>query len=167
MARQHKKKRKTATQGVEGVLTVARNRRLRHEYEILDSFEVGIVLAGSEVKSLRAGDIQWPGAHARIEDGEVWLYELYIGQYRQASVYNHATTRQRKLLLHRQQIDRLIGKLRTKGVALIPEDVHFRRGHAKLRLCLVRGKKRADKRRDMIDREKQRDAQRELARRGR
>lgn len=142
------------------------NRKLRHDYEILDRWEAGLVLMGSEVKSLRAGDVQWAGAHARMDKrGECWLYDLHIGEYKQAIVFGHLATQPRKLLLQRSELAKIAGKIETKGLTLIPEAILFRKGWAKLVLCLCRGKDRADKRQDLMKRAQQRDVEREMARR--
>jgi len=161
-----KKKRKGATRsGPDGIAIVARNRRAHHDYEVGKTFEAGLVLTGSEVKSLRDGDVQWADAHASVERGEAWLFGLYIGEYRQASYNNHLPTRTRKLLLHRREINQLIGALQAKGMSLVPLQVHFKRGNAKILLALAKGKKKADKKRDLIRREKDRDIERAMARR--
>jgi len=150
------------------VVSILRNKRVRHDYEILDQVEAGMVLQGSEVKSLRGGDVQWGDAHARLDDrGELWLYGLHIGEYRQAGAFNHAPQARRKLLLKRRELDKLAGQLRAKGLSMVPTELVFRRGWAKCRIAVVRGRKKADKRRAMVDRARQRDIERELARRRR
>ena len=148
------------------VQTVLRNKRARHDYDILREIESGLVLSGSEVKSLRAGDVQWGDAHARFDGrGELWLYGLHIGEYANAAVFTHAPLARRKLLLHRRQLDQLAGEMKGKGLSLVPTVLLFRRGWAKVVIALVRGRKKADKRRALVDAAKRRDVDRELARR--
>ncbi|TVR39342.1 MAG: SsrA-binding protein SmpB [Planctomycetota bacterium] len=150
----------------EGIQLIVRNKRVTHDYEILDSMEAGLVLAGSEVKSLREGNVQFADAHARLDDaGECWLYNLHIGEYRQAGIFNHLTTARRKVLLQRRELKRLIGTLQTKGLSLVPLRLYFKRGWAKMELCVVRGRKHEDKRRHLQNQARDRDIQRELARR--
>lgn len=148
------------------VQVVLINRKLRHDYAVLDSWEAGLVLAGSEVKSLRAGDVNWGDAHARIDErGELWLYGLYIGEYRQAAAFGHMATQPRKLLLKRQELDKIAGRLQAKGLTMVPERIVFRGGWAKIVICLAQGKDRGDKRQDLMKRAQTRDVERELARR--
>ena len=130
----------------EGKKVVATNRKARHEYEVLDTFEAGLVLKGPEVKSLREGKVGFQDAFARVEGGEVWLHSLHISPYEQANRFNEDPLRPRKLLLHRQEILRLIGKVEEKGLTLIPLTIYFRRGYAKVTLALARGRKTYDKR---------------------
>lgn len=139
---------------------IARNPKATHEYHILDSWEAGIVLTGTEVKSLRHGKASIKEAYARIRGGEVFLEGMNITPYEQGNRYNHDPVRSRKLLLHRREIERLIGAVEQKGLTLIPLDLYFRSGKAKVRLALGRGKKQHDKREDL----KRRDAEREVAR---
>ena len=146
----------------DGVKVIARNRKARHEYEILDQVEAGLVLRGSEVKSLRDGKVSFADAFARVEDGEVWLYNLHIPPYEAANVDRPDPTRARKLLLHQREIDRLGAETRESGWTLIPLDLHFRRGYAKVQLALARGKKHRDKREDLKRRAMQRDMDRAL-----
>jgi SsrA-binding protein len=143
------------------------NRKLRHDYAVLDSWEAGMLLMGSEVKSLRAGDVQWGDAHARVdgERGEIWLYGLHIGEYRQAGTFGHKPQQPRKLLLKRREIDRVAGAVQGKGLTLIPERLLFRRGWAKIVICLAKGKTHEDKRQDLKKKAADRDVERELARR--
>ncbi len=142
------------------------NRKLRHDYEVLEKWDAGLVLMGSEVKSLRAGDVQWGDAHARPDQrGELWIYGLHIGEYRQAGVWGHQPIQPRKLLLHRREMAKLIGKLDGKGLTLAPERLFFQRGYAKVTICLCRGKTHGDKRQDLIKRATTRDVEREMARR--
>jgi SsrA-binding protein len=148
------------------VQVIIRNKRARHDYEILSEIEAGMVLAGSEVKSLRGGDVQWADAHARLDDrGELWLYGLHIGEYRHAVDSGHVPQARRKLLLNRRQLDQLAGEMQGKGLSMVPTALLFRRGWAKCVVAVVRGRKKEDKRRAMIDRAKERDIQREISRR--
>ena len=139
---------------------VARNRKARYEYHILESIEAGIVLKGSEVKSLREGNASLSDSYARIDDGEVWLVNMHIGPYGPAGPAAHEFKRRRKLLLRRKEIRRLTGKVETAGLTLVPLEVYFKDGHAKLSLALARGKRQHDKREDI----KRREADREVAR---
>jgi SsrA-binding protein len=143
------------------------NRKLRHDYAVLDRYEAGIVLQGSEVKSLRADDVQLGDAHARFDDrdGQLWLFGLHIGEYRQAGTFGHQPIQPRKLLLHRRELERLRGKLSAKGLTLVPERLFFKGPWVKLDLCLCSGKDKDDKRQDLMKRAQTRDVQRELARR--
>lgn len=141
---------------------VARNKKARHEYEILDTYEAGLVLRGPEVKSIRAGKVSLTGAFARVDQGEAWLYDMHITPYDPAARWNEDPTRPRKLLLHGSEIRRLIGATQEKGLALVPLDIHFRRGNAKIDLALARGKKLHDKRETLKRKTHQREMQREL-----
>ncbi len=149
------------------VQLILKNRKLRHDYEVIDTYEAGMVLAGSEVKSLRNGDVQWADAHARFDDrdGLLWLYGLHIGEYRQANNFGHKPLQPRRLLLNRSELEKLRGKMTTKGLTLVPDQLHFRRGWAKLVICLASGKDKGDRRRDLMTREAKRDVEREVARR--
>jgi SsrA-binding protein len=143
------------------------NRKVRFEFEVLDRIEAGIVLMGSEVKSLRAGEVQWGDAHAGMHHGELFLYGLHIGAYRQAvAAFAHQPRQPRKLLLHRREIERWMGKLEAKGLTCVPERLYFKGPHVKVDLCLVRGKEKSDKRKDLQKRDQQREIQR-IMRRGR
>jgi SsrA-binding protein len=144
---------------------ILKNRKLHHDYEVLDSWEAGLVLKGSEVKSLRHGDVQWADAHARLDQGELWLHGLHIGEYAQAGAFGHQPLQPRKLLLKRRELDRLAGALIGKGLTVIPDQLHFRRGYARIVICLARGKTHGDRRRDLAKRAAQRDVERELSRR--
>ncbi len=143
---------------------VARNRKARHEYEILETLEAGIELKGPEVKSLRAGQVSFQDAHARVEGGEVWLYNLHISPYEQANRFNVDPLRRRKLLLHRDEIRRLVGKVEEKGLTLIPLEVYFVRGYAKVALAVARGKKLHDKREALKRRQQELEAKRAMER---
>ncbi len=141
---------------------VARNRKARHEYEILETYEAGIVLRGPEVKSVRAGNIAFRDAFARLEGGEILLYNLHISPYEPATNQNEDPTRVRKLLLHKQEIRRMVGKVEEKGLTLIPLDVYFARGYAKVTVALARGRKLYDKRDKLKRQTQEREAKRAM-----
>jgi SsrA-binding protein len=141
---------------------VATNRRASHKYELVERLEAGIELTGSEVKSLREGKTQIGDAYAAIEDGEVWLRNAHIPHYAPASLENHDPERPRKLLLHRYEIERLIGRLQRKGLTLIPTRVYFKGPRAKVELALARGKEQRDRRREIRDRDVRREVEREM-----
>jgi SsrA-binding protein len=140
--------------------SIAKNRRARHDYTIIDSWEAGLVLTGSEVKSLRDGKANLSDAYGIVRDGEIYLINLHISVYERASYNNHEPTRTRKLLLHKREIGRLIGAIERQGLTLIPLELYFKRGIAKVAIALGKGKKQHDKREDA----KARDADREIAR---
>jgi SsrA-binding protein len=144
---------------------VASNRKARHNYSILETFEAGLVLLGTEVKSLRDGKASLVDAYATVDDGEVWLRNLHIPEYHHGSWTNHDPRRTRKLLLHRRQIDVLIGKIKDGNLALVPLSLYFFEGKVKVELALARGKQAHDKRQDMARRDAQREVQRALGRR--
>lgn len=144
---------------------IATNRKARHNYSIIELFEAGVSLQGTEVKSLRQGQASLADAFATIDDGEVWLRNLYIPEYQHGSWTNHEPRRNRKLLLHRQQIDRLVGKIRDGNLALMPLSLYFSDGKVKVELALARGKRAYDKRQDMAQRDAQREVVREMGRR--
>lgn len=146
----------------QGVKVVARNRKAHHDYHILESWEVGLVLLGSEVKALREGNASLSDSFARVEAGEVWLHNLHIGPYGPAGADAHEYKRRRKLLLRRSEIRRLIGRVEQAGLTLIPLEMYFRDGVAKLKLALARGKRHRDRREDI----KRREAEREMGRAG-
>jgi SsrA-binding protein len=139
---------------------IARNPRARHDYHILETWEAGVVLTGTEVKSLRAGRASLVGAFARVKGGEVWLEALHIPPYEAGNIHNHDPLRTRKLLLHGREIRRLIGSVEQKGLTLVPLDLYFKRNHAKVTLALARGKQEHDRRDDI----RKREAEREMAR---
>jgi SsrA-binding protein len=143
-----------------GRRVVATNRKARHEYEILETFEAGLVLRGPEVKSVREGKIGFQDAFARVDRGEAWLYSLHISPYEQANRYNEDPLRPRKLLLHAHEIRRLVGKVEEKGLTLIPLDVYFTRGYAKITLGLGRGRRLYDKREKLKRQTQEREARR-------
>jgi SsrA-binding protein len=141
---------------------VATNRRASHKYELVDRFECGIELTGTEVKALREGKSQIGDAYAVIDRGEVWLRNAHIPAYAPASRENHDPERPRKLLLHRYEIERLIGRSQRKGLTLIPTRIYFKGPRAKVELALARGKEHRDRRRELRDRDVQRDVEREM-----
>jgi SsrA-binding protein len=140
---------------------VATNRRARHRYELLDRVECGIELQGSEVKSLREGRAQITDAYAAIDEGEVWLRGVHIPPYGPASTENHEPERPRKLLLHQREIERLIGRSSRRGLTLVPTRIYFKGPWAKVELALARGKEQRDRRREIRDRDVQREVERE------
>ena len=140
---------------------VATNRRARHRYELLETMECGIELRGSEVKALRQGTVQLGDAYAVIERGEVWLRGAHIPPYGPASEQNHDPERPRKLLLHRHQIERLIGRTQRRGLTLVPTRIYFKGPHAKVELALARGKEQRDRRREIRDRDLRREVERD------
>lgn len=143
--------------------TVVANRRARHDYHLEETYEAGLQLLGSEVKSLRAGRASLQDAYAKVRGGELWLVNMHISPYEQAGPFNHDPLRPRKLLLHKAEIRRLVGKVKERGYTLIPLRVYFRRGLAKVELALARGKKQFDKRADIRKREAERQIARALA----
>ncbi|MCV7251862.1 MULTISPECIES: SsrA-binding protein SmpB [Mycobacteriaceae] len=144
---------------------VATNRKARHNYSILDVYEAGVVLVGTEVKSLREGQASLVDAFATIDDGEIWLRNLHIAEYHHGTWTNHAPRRNRKLLLHRREIDNLVGKIRDGNLTLVPLSLYFTDGKVKVELALARGKEAHDKRQDLAKRDAQREITRELGRR--
>jgi SsrA-binding protein len=145
-----------------GVKPIAENRRARHDYELLDRYEAGIVLTGTEVKSLRAGQVQLAHAYGEVRGGEVWLVGASIAEYTQGNLANHAPERDRKLLLHAREIDSLYGQVREKGHTIVPTRLYFKNGHIKVELAVARGKQRLDKRQDLAQRDAARQIEREL-----
>ena len=148
-----------------GKKIIASNRKARHDYSILEEYEAGVALLGTEVKSLREGHASLVDAFATVDDGEIWLRNLHIPEYRHGSWTNHEPRRTRKLLLHRRQIDVLIGKIKDGNLALVPLSLYFFEGKVKVELALARGKQAHDKRQDMARRDAQREVQRALGRR--
>lgn len=143
---------------------VISNRKARHDYHILDTFEAGISLKGTEVKSLRKGNANLQDSYAVLKNGEVWLLGLHISPYEQGNINNHEPRRNRKLLLHRKQIRKLMGSVRVKGQSLIPLSIYFKGPHAKVELALAQGKKQYDKREAIARREAERDLRQRLKR---
>jgi len=156
MAKKQKKKRAPASGDV------VTNRRARHKFEWVEKMEAGIVLRGSEVKALRSGQAQMTDAYAVVNDGEVWLRKLHIPPYEFSAVDAHEAERPRKLLLHRAEIERLIGKTAQKGLTLIPTRIYFKGPRAKVELALARGKEGRDRRREIADRDVRREVERDF-----
>ena len=149
----------------DGEKTVASNRRARHDYQILERFEAGIVLSGSEVKSLRQGRASLAEAYARVQGGEVWLENMHVPPYEQGEKRGYDPLRARKLLLHGREIARLIGKSKEQGLALVPMRVYFTHGLAKVELGLGRGKREYEKRQATLKRQHEREMERAMGRR--
>jgi SsrA-binding protein len=139
---------------------IVSNRKARYEYHVLNTWETGIVLQGTEVKALREGKANLQDAFARVDNGEVWLFNVHISPYEQGNRFNHDPLRPRKLLLHRNEIRKMIGAVQEKGLTLVPLDLHFSGGRAKVNLALVRGKQLHDKRDTIRERDQQREIQR-------
>ena len=156
MAKKQKKKRAPASGDV------ATNRRAGHKFELVEKMEAGMALRGSEVKSLRTGKAQMADAYAVVNDGEVWLRNLHIPPYEPASRENHEPERPRKLLLHRAEIERLLGKTAERGLTLIPTRIYFKGSRAKVELALARGKEGRDRRREIAERDVRREVEREF-----
>ena len=146
----------------DAIVTVARNKRARLDYEIFETWEAGLVLAGTEVKSLRDGRAQIGDAYAVLKDAEVWLLNAHIAPYSMGNIWNHEPTRTRKLLLHQKEIRHMIGAVERKGLTLVALEIYFKHGRAKVRIGLGRGKKLHDKRADLKEKDDQRDMQRAL-----
>ena len=147
-----------------GTKVVASNRRARHDYEVVETFECGIVLTGSEVKSIRDGKIQLKDSYARVQDGEVWLHGVHISPYAYAQGPNgHDPDRPRKLLLHRAEIDELTGRTQQDSLTLVPLSVYFKDGRAKVSLALAKGRRSYDKRQAIASRDAAREAERAMA----
>ena len=150
----------TAAEKETGNRLIASNRQARHDYDVLESIEAGLVLTGTEIKSVRTGRVNLREAYARPERGEIWLWNMHIAPYAQGNQFNHDPLRKRKLLLHRAQISRLAGLIGEKGLTLVPLRLYITRDHAKVELAAVRGRKLYDKRAVIA----KRDAEREIAR---
>jgi SsrA-binding protein len=148
-----------------GEKLIADNRRARHDYHLLDRYEAGLVLVGTEVKALRDGKASLQQAYADVRDGEAWLVGLHVPEYGQGNRSNHEPDRARKLLLHRREIDQLYGRVRERGFTVVPTKLYFRDGRVKVELALARGKELHDKRRDIAARDAKRQMERELGRR--
>jgi len=144
-----------------GIKIVATNRKARHEYFILETYEAGIALQGSEIKSIRSGHISLAEAYVRIDGQEAWLEDAHIAPYEQASIFNHEPRRSRKLLLHRDEIMKLWNMVRQKGVTIIPLNVHLKDGRAKLEIAIAKGKKLYDKRAEIAKRDTEREIERQ------
>jgi SsrA-binding protein len=146
----------------DSIKIIATNRRAHHDYHILEVMEAGLVLTGTEVKSLRAGKASLADSYVGFERGEAYVYNLFINPYEKGNRYNHPEKRPRKLLLHRREIDRLVGMVSQKGFTVIPLKLYFRGSHAKLEIALAKGKKAYDKRQDVKEREVMREIDRTL-----
>lgn len=144
---------------------IAQNKKARHDYAIEETYEAGLVLVGTEVKSLRAGRASLVDAYATIKDGEVWLQNAHIPEYDLGTWTNHTPRRARKLLMHREEIAKLVGKTKESGLALVPLQLYFKDGRAKVEIALARGKKSYDKRQTLATRDAAREISRELGRR--
>lgn len=162
MAKKNKKKGASSL-GSDGSI-VASNRKAMHDFHILDTYEAGIALVGTEIKSMREGKASLVDAFATVDDGEVWLRGLHIPEYSHGSWTNHAPKRARKLLLHRREIDSLVGKVRDGNATLVPLSLYFVNGRVKVELAVARGKQAHDKRQDIARRTAEREAVRELGR---
>lgn len=125
---------------------LSENRKARHDYHLLENFEAGLVLTGTEVKAARAGKVQLREAYARVQDGEAWLVNAHISEYSHGNIMNHMPGRDRKLLLHRAEIDKLLAKTREKGLALVPTKLYLKNGKVKVEICVAKGKQLHDKR---------------------
>jgi SsrA-binding protein len=150
---------------VDGEKTVASNRKARHDYDILDRFECGIQLTGTEVKSLREGRASLVDGFGRVRDGELWLEGMHVPPYEQGDKRTHQPVRPRKLLLHRHEIEQIAAQVAEKGLSLVPLRVYFTHGIAKVELAVARGRRRHEKRHAIAEREAAREAERELGRR--
>jgi len=150
----------------ESIKIVARNRRARFEFDLIESIETGIVLTGTEVKSLRNGKASLEESYAGVENNEVWLHGCDIPEYIQANRMNHKSKRSRKLLLHRDEIDKLVAKASEKGLTLIPLKIYFKTGMAKVEICVARGRKTYDKREALKKQDAKRDMDRAVRHRG-
>lgn len=142
---------------------VARNPRARHDYKILDTWEAGLVLTGTEIKSVREGKVSIKGAFGVVRSGELWIEGMNVAAYESGGYVNHDPVRSRKILLHRREMRRLIGMVEQKGLALVPLDLHLTRGYAKITLALGQGKKAHDRREDLKRRDAERDMERALS----
>jgi SsrA-binding protein len=149
----------------QGRKLVAQNRKARHDYHIDDVYEAGLVLTGTEVKALRAGHASLVDGYAHIRDGEMWLAGVHIPEYTEGTWTNHAPRRERKLLLHRAEILRLIGKTKETGTTLVPLSLYFKDGKAKVEIALARGKRTYDKRQALAEKQSKREMQRAMSRR--
>ena len=151
----------------QGRKVIAQNKRARHDYAVLEEFEAGVALVGTEVKSLRLGRASLTDAYATVDDGEVWLRAAHIPEYSHGTWTNHTARRTRKLLLHRREIDKIARELETKGSTLVPLAIYFTDGYAKVEIAIATGKREYDKRQSIAQREADREAQRALATRTR
>lgn len=150
-----------------GTKLIAQNKKARFDYFIVDSFECGLVLLGTEVKSLRAGRASLVDGYAMVKDGEIWLHGVHIPEYNEGSWTNHEPRRERKLLLHKQEIEKLIGKSKESGTTLIPLSIYFKDGKVKVELAIAVGKKAHDKRATLMEKQAKREVDRALSQRNR
>lgn len=146
----------------EGIKVISENRKAFHDYFIEERVEAGIILTGTEIKSIRNSRVNLKDSFARIENGELWLYQMHISPYEQGNRFNHDPLRKRKLLLHRSEIIKLIGKIQLQGLTLIPLKIYLKHGLAKIDLAVCRGKKNYDKRQDMAEKDAKREIERHL-----
>lgn len=146
----------------EAMKLVANNKKAYHDYFVDEKFEAGLALHGTEVKSLRLGQCSIKEAFIRIENGEVWIYGMHISPYEKGNIFNKDPLRPKKLLLHRKEIDKLLGKIKEKGFTIVPLEVYFKDGRAKIEIGLCRGKKNYDKREDIAKKDMRREAEREF-----
>ena len=146
----------------EGIKVIAENRKAYHDYFIEERVEAGIILTGTEIKSVRHGRVNLKDSYARLENGELWLYQMHISPYEQGNRFNHDPLRKRKLLLHRSEIAKLVGKIQLQGLTLIPLRIYLKQGLAKIDLAVCRGKKNYDKRQDMAEKDAKREIERHL-----
>ena len=161
MPRKKKKSRnRSATE--DGIKIIAQNRKARYDYHALATWEAGIALQGTEVKSLRDGKANLLDSYARVDGGEVYLHNVHIGEYDQGNQFNHEPMRKRKLLLHRHEINRMRGQVEEKGLTLIPLKLYFKKGRAKIEIALAKGKREYDRRQDIAKRDARRDMERDL-----
>jgi SsrA-binding protein len=142
---------------------IAQNKKARHDYLILDTHECGLVLTGTEVKSLRQGRASLVDGFAQVDGGEVWLHNVHIPEYAQGTWTNHSARRKRKLLMHRGEIDKLIGKIQESGLTLVPLRLYFKEGRAKVELALAKGKREYDKRQTLREKQDRREAERAVS----
>ena len=149
------------------IKVISTNRKARHEFFLEDAYEAGLSLRGSEIKSIRAGQVSLKEAHIEVEGAEAWLVNAHIAPYDSAGQFNHEPRRRRKLLLHKREISRLYDRVRQKGYTIVPLRLYLKNGKAKLEVALARGKRKYDKRKEISKRDAARDVERELARRGR
>ncbi len=159
-----RKKKKSRNRGTseDGIRIIAQNRKARYDYHALDTWEAGIALQGTEVKSLRDGKANLLDSYARIDGGEVYLHNVHIGEYDQGNQFNHEPMRKRKLLLHRHEINRMRGRVEEKGLTLIPLKLYFKKGRAKIEIALAKGKREYDRRQDIAKKDARRDLERDL-----
>jgi SsrA-binding protein len=162
-----KSKKKNEQLSPDGIKVVSRNRKARHDYQLEDTWEAGLVLTGTEIKSIRAGRVNLRDAFVQPRGDELWLLNCHIAVYEQGSLYNHDPLRPRKLLLHRREIDRIISRVVERGYTVVPTQMYLKRGRAKVEIALARGKRQYDKRATLKQEQSQRDIERALRQRGR